>query len=182
MIISSRRQRYSRAFGALLGFGMLAYVLYVGLSMLAHWISPGVWGYIGAAGYIALIAPLPALVIMGGISRFVRRWGVLMLGGAVTIVVSAVAGRLGWSGWVPLVLIVPVTAAYLAIRAVMRAPVRLARWRAERMLQRHRPAQDERWSHQDWEWAFTRVGTPAALREAAFSRALRRTAADPPLT
>lgn len=76
--VSSRRQRYSHAFGALLGFGVLSYVLYTGLSMLAHWISPGVWGYIGAAGYLALIAPLPGLVVVRSWSRFLRRWGVLM--------------------------------------------------------------------------------------------------------
>jgi hypothetical protein len=60
--------------GGPLGFGMRVYVLYVGLSTAARWIAPCVWGYIGAAGYIALVAPLPAFVILGSFSRGVRQW------------------------------------------------------------------------------------------------------------
>jgi hypothetical protein len=147
---TSRRQRCSIAFGALLAGGMLAYVLFTGLAIVARWIAPGVWGYIGAAGYIALVAPAPAIVILG-LGRFVRRWGLLMVGGAVTIVGSAGAGRLGWSGWVALVVMVVVAAVYLTAREVLRTPVRLARWRAKKVLQRDRPAQDKRWWPEDWE-------------------------------
>ncbi|EHB48832.1 hypothetical protein MycrhDRAFT_5673 [Mycolicibacterium rhodesiae JS60] len=157
--VSSRRQRYSTAFGALLGFVLLTYVLYTGLSMLAQSISPGVWGYIGAAGYLALVAPLPGLVIARSLSRFLRRWGVLMIDGAAAIVLAAVAGRLEWSAWVALVLIASVVVAYLILGEMLRTPVRLARRRATRILQHERPAEDDRWSSEDWEWAFTQVGT-----------------------
>ena len=178
----ARRQRYSGASGALLGFGMLAYVLYVGLSLVAHWIAPGVWGYIGAAGYIALVGPMPALVILRSHSRFMRQWGPLMLAGAATIVVSVVAGRLGWPGWVAAILMAVLATTYVAVGVVRRRPARVATRRAEALLRRHRPAHDKRWAHEDWEWAYTQVGTPSAMREAAFSRARRAAAANTPTT
>lgn len=180
--VSSRRQRYSNAFGALLGFVLLSYVLYTGLSMLAQSISPGVWGYIGAAGYLALIAPLPGLVIARSLSRFLRRWGVLMLVGATTSIQAAVAGRLGMPPWAALIPIATVIVTYLILGEMLRTPDRLARRRATKMLRRDRPANDDRWSNEDWEWAFMQVGTPAALRQAAISRALRGVAAHPPTT
>lgn len=53
---------------------------------------------------------------------------------------------------------------------------REARTEAVHLLRTERPNHDERWSWQDWEWAYRRVSTPEALGYAEFCRKL----AEPP--
>ncbi|MGV7552219.1 hypothetical protein PJN95_29220, partial [Mycobacterium kansasii] len=86
--------------------------------------------------------PRYGLVIQGSLTRFIRQWGVLLAGGAATIVVSVVAGRLAWPGWAAAVMVIALASAYLALRGVERMPARLATRCAERILRRHRAAHD----------------------------------------
>ena len=80
----------------LAGAGCVIYTLVAGLSFLAHWMAPGVWGWIGVAGYMALVAPWPELVLLGGgFGGFMRRRWLTLFVGALTVAVAIAAGRLG---------------------------------------------------------------------------------------
>ena len=171
---SRRTRKLSNAFTALFALGVLVYVMWTGLSFLAHRLAPGVWGYIGAAGYVALIAPVPWLLLAHGFRHFAQHWGPLMLTGAATIVVAIVAGKFGWPEWAAYVWLATPVAALLVLRTVASTRTRLTT-RSAVLLRQERPTAqgDDRWSNEDWDWAFARTGTSTALQQVAWHRRLK---------
>jgi hypothetical protein len=122
-------RKVSAGLSALLALGVLAYVLWTGIPILAHWLAPGIWGYVAAAAFLAGTAPIPLLllVILSGASlrRFIPRSGPLMLVSLGTIFVASFAGAAHWPAWAAAVVVL--TAVWLvrtANRAVLLAPVR----------------------------------------------------------
>lgn len=63
-------------------------------------------------------------------------------------------------------------AIYCAIQLIAHLRIRLTIWRAAALLRRQRGTGNRKttWSAKDWEWALTRLGTRAALSEAARCR------------
>lgn len=92
---SSTEGRSTPVLGWLVGGGLLAYTMFTGLSMLAHLMAPGIWGWLGVAGYFAFMTPWPVWFIVGGsFGGFMRRWWLTLFVGGVTMVMAVAAGQL----------------------------------------------------------------------------------------
>lgn len=57
----------------LLGLALIGYVMVTGIRMMAGLIAPGVWGYLGVAGYLTLVGPAPFLLLLNRNTRWVIR-------------------------------------------------------------------------------------------------------------
>jgi hypothetical protein len=148
----------------------LAYVMATGLSVLAHTFGPGTWGYVGAAGFLAVVGPLPFTLL--NLRLFSRHDRLVMAVDASTMVVACVGVARHWHEWLSLP---AALAVYLVVRAALWSlPARITRRRALRLLRRQRgTGNEDAWSLRDWEWAYTQLGTPLALQQAAWYRWLQ---------
>lgn len=167
--------RLARALpGAVTSLGVLAMFIYAwvtGFSLLAHTVAPGMWGYFGAAGFLILTcAAIPAIMFAFHARRLRRGLAAAVLVGAAWMAIAVVAGRSGWPSWGPMAVVSLTLAVYLVVRLIASLPVHYAGREAVKLLRRQRPDEDQRWSWQDWEWAYTQVGSPAALQQAALLR------------
>lgn len=152
----------------LLGLALIGYVMVTGIRMMAGLIAPGVWGYLGVAGYLTLVGPAPFLLLLNRNTRWVvRNLGPVILVGAMTIALSVAGGKHGWPAWVAAAWILVLPTGYLVARGCASLPVRLTRRRATRLLRRRGDGTANAWSADEWEWAFTQIGTPIALHQAA---------------
>lgn len=144
----------------------LTYVVATGFSVLAHTFGPGTWGYAGAAGFLAVAGPLPFALLN---LRLVGRRGMLIMEvGAATMALAFVGVARHWPQWSASSALLAAMAVYLVPRAALSLPAHITRWRAVRLLRRQRgTGNDDAWSLKDWEWAYTRLGTPLALDQAA---------------
>lgn len=151
--------------GAVLMLAVIVHVMATGVSILAGVIGPGIWGYLGAVGWLGLVGPLP-IFLLGS-----RGAGRVMTVGALTI---AVAG-MGSAGWAVAVWLAAVPGGYLVARAILSLPARLTHLRAAKLLRNESGTGTDAasWSLGDWERAYTRLGTPIALNEAAWCRMLQ---------
>lgn len=167
----STRAKLSTALTSCLGLAIIIYVMTTGLTTIAATIAPNMWGYLGAAGYLIFISPLPALLFS---TRWFTRTGMrIMLIGATTITVATLAGQ-HRPTWVTATWLATVALAYLAGRLITSIPTRLTHRRAQQLLRRHRATPNETaWTLRDWEWAYTHIGTTRALNQAARYRTLR---------
>lgn len=48
---------------AVLMFAVIVHVMATGVSILAGMTGPGIWGYLGAVGWLGLVGPLPILLL-----------------------------------------------------------------------------------------------------------------------
>lgn len=91
----SGQGRSTPVLGWLVAGGLLAYTVFAGLSLLAHLMAPGIWGWLGVAGYAAFITPWSAWLIVGGsFGGFMRRWWMTLFVGVLTMALAVAAGRL----------------------------------------------------------------------------------------
>ena len=133
---------------AVLVLAGLAYVVAKGISVMAAMIGPGSWGYVGAAGFLAVVSPLP-FVLLG---LFGRRGWLVMAVGALTTAVASVGVERHWSGWPAAAWLPAVLVSYLAVRAILSLPARMTRRRAVKLLRRQRgTGNTNAWSLRDWE-------------------------------
>lgn len=117
---------------------------------------------------LTLVGPAPFLLLLSRNTRWVlRNLGPVILVGAMTIVLSVAGGKHGWPAWVAAASILVVPTGYLVARGCASVPVRLTRRRAARLLRRRGGGTANAWSDGEWEWAFTQIGTPIALHQAA---------------
>lgn len=177
LVRSEWMQKLCAAVSAVVGVAVIVYVMATGVSILADLIAPGVWGYLGVVGFIALIGPLPFLLLNKSIRLFGRSGGLLMLVGALTIAVASVGGDRQWPAWAAALWLAAAPLGYLAVRAILSMPAHLTHRRAAKLLRRHRAVgKGNAWSLTDWEWAYTQLGTPIALNQAAWCRMLQKCA------
>lgn len=148
----------------------LACVVAKGSSIMAATIGPGWWGYVGAAGFLVVVGPLP-FVLLG---LFGRRGWLVMAVGSLTIAVASVGVARHWSGWSAGVWLAAVLLSCIAVREILSLPARMTRRRAVKLLRRQRgTGKTDAWSLRDWEWAYTQLGTPLAIEQAAWYRWLQ---------
>lgn len=153
---------------AVLMFAVIVHVMATGVSILAGMTGPGIWGYLGAVGWLGLVGPLPILLLGS------RGAGRVMTVGALTIAAAGVGSEQQWPGWAVAVWLAAVPGGYLAVRAILLLPTRLTHRRAAQLLRsERRTGIDTAWSLRDWERAYTLLGTPTALNEAARCRMLQ---------
>ena len=89
------------ASSVLLGLALIGYVMVTGIRMMAGLIAPGVWGYLGVAGYLTLVGPAPFLLLLNRNTRWVvRNLGPVILIGAMTIALAVAGGKHAWPAWV----------------------------------------------------------------------------------
>ena len=160
------------ASSVLFGLALIIYVMVTGIRMMAGLIAPGIWGYLGVAGYLTLVGPAPFLLLLSRNPRWVvRNLGPVILVGAMTILLALAGSKHGWPAWVAAAWILVLPTGYLVARGLASLPVRLTRRRAARLLRRRDDGTANAWSVDEWEWAFTQMGTPIALDQAARCRA-----------
>lgn len=159
--------KISTAASSCLVLAVIVYVIVTGLSIVAGAIAPGFWGYVGAAGFVTFVGPIPLLLF----SRYAA--AKIMVLGLSTMTFAAIAHQHQWSGWAVAAWLGGLLLAYLIVRTILSMPVRLTRRRAARLLRRHRPTGENAWTARDWEWAYTHIGTELALEQAAWCRMLR---------
>lgn len=155
--------------GAVMMLAVIVHLMATGVSILAGIIGPGIWGYLGAVGWLGLAGPLPILLLGS------RGAGRIMMVGALTIAVAGMGSEQQWPGWAVAVWLAAVPGGYLAARAILSMPARLTHRRAAQLLRNEcrTGADAASWSLSDWERAYTRLGTPIALNEAAWCRMLQ---------
>lgn len=160
--------KISTATSSCLALGVLVYVIVTGFSIVAGAIAPGLWGYVGAAGFVTFVGSIPLLLF----SR--RAATTIMLLGLSTMTYATIAHQHQWPGWAVVAWLGGLLLAYLIVRIILSIPMRLTRRRAARLLRRHRaPGGENAWSWRDWEWAYTQIGTKLALDQAARCRLIR---------
>ncbi len=163
--------RVRTASSVLLGLALIGYVMVTGIRMMAELIAPGIWGYLGVTGYLTLVGPAPFLFLLNRNTRWVvRNLGPVILVGAITIALAVAGGKHGWPAWVAAAWILVLPTGYLVARGLASLPLRITRRRATRLLRRHGDGTTNAWSADEWEWAFTQIGTPIALDQAARCR------------
>ncbi|WP_454231422.1 hypothetical protein [Mycolicibacterium fortuitum] len=156
------------ASSVLLGLALIGYVMVTGIRLMAGLIAPGIWGYLGVAGYLTLVGPAPFLLLLNRNTRWVvRNLGPALLIGATTIALAVAGGNHGWPAWMAAAWILVLPTGYLVARGLASLPVRLTRRRAARLLRRRSAGTANAWSDDEWEWAFTQIGTPISLDLAA---------------
>ncbi|PBA23847.1 hypothetical protein CKJ66_26690 [Mycobacterium avium] len=155
--------------GAVMMLAVIVHLMATGVSNLAGMIGPGIWGYLGAVGWLGLVGPLPILLLGS------RGAGRIMMVGALTIAVAGMGSEQQWPGWAVAVWLATVPGGYLAARAILSMPARLTHRRAAQLLRNESGTGTDAasWSLGDWERAYTRLGTPIALNEAALCRMLQ---------
>ncbi|MFV8169733.1 hypothetical protein [Mycobacterium sp. DBP42] len=159
--------KLSTAATASLGLAAIGYVMMTGFSIVANAIAPGLWGYVGAAGFVTFVGPIPLLLF----SR--RSAAKTMVLGLSTMTYATIAHQHQWPGWTVAAWPGGLLLTYLALRTILSIPARLTRRRAARLLRRHRATGENAWTLRDWEWAYTQLGTKLALHQAAWCRMLR---------
>lgn len=114
--------KVSAGLSALLTLGVLAYVLWTGIPILAHWLAPGIWGYVAAAAFLAGTAPIPLLLLVilsgAGARWVIPRFGPLVFVSLGTIFVASFAGAADWPAWAAVVVVL---AAVWLVRTANRA-------------------------------------------------------------
>lgn len=160
---------WGRSPGAVMMLAVIVHLMATGVSILAGMIGPGIWGYLGAVGWLGLVGPLPILLLGS------RGAGRIMMVGASTIAVAGMGSEQQWPGWAVAVWLATVPGGYLAARAILSMPARLTHRRAAQLLRNESGTGTDAasWSLGDWERAYTRLGTPIALNEAALCRMLQ---------
>lgn len=121
--------KVSAGLSALLTLGVLAYVLWTGIPILAHWLAPGIWGYVAAAAFLAGTAPIPLLLLVilsgAGARWVIPRFGPLVFVSLGTIFVASFAGAADWPAWAAVVVVLAaVWLVRTANRASLLMPVR----------------------------------------------------------
>lgn len=166
---SAPLRRLGAIAGAVMMLAVIVHLMATGVSILAGMIGRGIWGYLGAVGWLGLVAPLP-IFLLGS-----RGAGRVMTVGALTIAVAGVESEQQWPGWAVAVWLAAVPGGYLVARAILSMPARLTHRRAAQLLRNESGtgADAASWSLGDWERAYTRLGTPIALNEAALCRMLQ---------
>lgn len=161
-------RRLGAIVGAVMMLAVIVDLMATGVSILAGVIGPGIWGYLGAVGWLGLVAPLP-IFLLGS-----RGAGRVMTVGALTIAVAGMGSEQQWPGWAVAVWLAAVPGGYLVARAILSMPARLTYRRAAQLLRNESgTGTDASWSLGDWERAYTRLGTPVALKEASLCRMLQ---------
>ncbi|MBZ4571589.1 hypothetical protein QRB41_14855 [Mycobacterium avium subsp. hominissuis] len=155
--------------GAVMMLAVIVHLMATGVSILAGMIGPGIWGYLGAVGWLGLVGPLPILLLGS------RGAGRIMMVGALTIAVAGMGSEQQWPGWAVAVWLAAVPGGYLAARAILSMPARLTHRRAAQLLRNESGTGTDAasWSLGDWERAYTSLGTPIALNEAVLCRMLQ---------
>lgn len=159
--------KLSAAASSCLALAVIGYVMVTGFSIVAGAIAPGLWGYVGAAGFVTFVGPIPLLLF----SRHAA--AKIMVLGLSTMTFATIAHHRQWSGWAVAAWLGGLLLAYLIARIILSLPVRLTRRRAARLLRRHRAPGETAWTLREWEWAYTQLGTKLALDQAAWCRTLR---------
>ncbi|MEW2484500.1 hypothetical protein AB0876_33415 [Mycobacterium sp. NPDC049093] len=159
--------KLSTAISTFLVLAAIGYVMVTGLSIVAGAIAPGLWGYVGAAGFVTFVGPIPLLLF----SR--RAAAKIMMLGLSTMTLATIAHQHQWPGWAVAAWLGGLLLTYLIVRIILSIPLRITRRRAARLLRRHRATGENAWTAHDWEWAYTQLGTKLALNQAAWCRMIR---------